>query len=206
LKYDERIDNAIINELSKNLSCPYRELKRKIEKHLQKTISFDVYNLHIRKLLKAKILGRNHAEKRGKKVLYSIPDEAKRQIQLKLIAHPKQSIFRKIYEKFFFYEVHYSPRKVISSEKEFDKLLSELNITRKKLKWWLWSGAGAETNEIIARELYGNPGSYRSMSARTRQIHKKGMKTYWLMKAGQSRSLEHINFICSFKKKTLLSI
>jgi hypothetical protein len=203
LKYDERIDNAIINELSKNLSCLYRELKRKIEKRLQKTISFDVYNLHIRKLLKANILGRDHAGKRGKKVLYSIADEAKRQIQLKLIAHPKKSIFRKIYEKFFFYEVHYSPHKVISSEKEFDKLLSELNTTRKKLEWWLWSGAGAETNDIIAREIYGNSGSYRSMSARTRQIHKKEMKTYWLTKGGQSRTLEQINFICSFKQKDL---
>ena len=120
-----------------------------------------------------------------------------------MIAHPKQSIFRKIYEKYFFYEVHYSPRKVISSEKEFDKLLTELNTTRKELKCWLWSGAGAETNDIVARELYGNSGLYHSMSARTKQIHKKEMKMYWLMKGGESRTLEQINFICPFEQKNL---
>jgi hypothetical protein len=167
-------------------------------------MSFDVYNLHVRKLLKAKILRRDQAGKRGKKVPYSIADEAKRQIQLKLIARPKQNIFRKIYEKFLFYEVHYSPRKVISSKREFDKLLSDLKTTRRKIKWWLWSGTGAETNDIVARELYGNSGLYCSMSARTRRIHKKEMKKYWLTKGGRSRTIEHINFICSFKQKNLV--
>jgi hypothetical protein len=186
--------------LDKCTTCSYRDLVRHMEKRLDRRLSPDVFNLHIGNLTRAKILNRQPAVRRGQKVIYSLTDVAKKQVQLKLIAHPKQSIFTKIFQKFFFYEVYYSPRKVISTEKEFDKFLSEINITRKQLTWGLWSGAGAETNDVIATEIYRNPGG---ISARARKSHNVAMKEYWMMKNGQSRVVEDINFICSLKQNNI---
>jgi hypothetical protein len=197
LQYDQNIDNSIIRELDKRITCSYRELTRLIEKRLGRRLSPDVFNLHIGNLTRAKILNRQPAPRRGKKVLYSLTDVAKKQVQLKMIAHPKHSIFRKIFQKFFFYEVHYSPRKVISTEKEFDKFLSELNIPREKLRCGLWSEVG--TSDVIAREIYRVDG----MSARSRKYHNAQMKEYWLMKEEQSKVVEDINFICSLKQNNV---
>jgi DNA-binding HxlR family transcriptional regulator len=89
VQYDHNVDNFAIKELGKTSACSYRELKRQIEKRLRRTLSFDVYDLHIRKMVKARILRKHPARRRGSKILYSLSNAAKEQIPLKLIAHPK---------------------------------------------------------------------------------------------------------------------
>jgi DNA-binding transcriptional ArsR family regulator len=115
LQYNNNIDNAIVNELNIMSSVSYLELKRRIEELLNRTISFDTYNVHLRKMLKENILNKQDDGKRGKHVFYSLTEEAKKQIQLNLLGvNPEQIIFRRIYEK-------------------LDRLLLEINATRNDL-------------------------------------------------------------------------
>ena len=115
-------------------SVSYLELKRRIEELLNRTISFDTYNVHLRKMLKENILNKQDDGKRGKHVFYSLTEEAKKQIQLNLLGvNPEQIIFRRIYEKLFFYDVYHKSLNIISTEEELDRLLLEINATRNDL-------------------------------------------------------------------------
>jgi hypothetical protein len=131
---NDKIDNAIVNELNIISSVCYLELKRRFEESLNRTISFDTYNVHLRKMLKENILNKQDDGKRGKSVFYSLTEGAKKQIQLNLLGvNPEQTLFRRIYENLFFYDVYHAPLNVISTEEELDRLLLEFNATRNDL-------------------------------------------------------------------------
>jgi hypothetical protein len=135
LQYNGEIDNIIINELSMNEFISFLELKKRVERSLSRTLSFQTYSDHLKKMIKDKILNKKDTYERGKPVFYSLSDDAKRQRQLNLLGvSPKQILFRNIYEKIFFYEIYHTPLKVIGSEQELDRFLSEINMTRADLK------------------------------------------------------------------------
>jgi hypothetical protein len=135
LQYDKNTDQTIINELGHSERLGYLELKKRIEKSLKRAISFDTYNVHLKRMLKENILSKQDNQERGKPVFYSLTEKAKKQIQLNLLGiNSKQILFRRIYEKVFFYEVYHTPLNIVSSEQELDVFLSEINATRSDLR------------------------------------------------------------------------
>lgn len=134
MQYDKNIDQVIINELGQYEHLGYLELKKRVEKSLNRTISFDTYNVHLKQMLKENTLSKQDNRERGKPVFYSLTEKAKKQNHLNLLGiNPKQILFRRIYEKVFFYEIFHTPLNIISSEQELDAFLSEVNATRNDL-------------------------------------------------------------------------
>lgn len=134
MQYDNQIDNAIVDTLALHGSISYLELKDKIVKHRGKTMSFETFNFHLKKMLKEKILKKDDMG-RGKKVFYSLTEDAKKQRHLNILGvNPQQLLFRRIYEKLFFYEIYYSPLNIVSSKDDLFKILAELKVDVKDLR------------------------------------------------------------------------
>ena len=144
---------------------------------------------------------------RGKAVLYSLTDGAKKLLKLNLLKQtsPEEILCRRIFERLFFYLLHHSPAKTVSIEEEFDKFLkSEVNISSKDLKWGITStGSNYEIVDII----YGNGPSqdgsfFGGLLSSTRLTRKekfrlsRNIKDYWNERQDQSKVLEKIDFIC----------
>ncbi len=155
LEYDIDIDRAIFHELNLSESVSSGQLKIRIEKFLgRQSITPAVYYDHINKMLNERDLEKKDTRERGKQsVFYSLTKEAKREWKLNIHRlNPEHVIFRKIYERLFFYEFEGTPAFIISSEQNFDKLLqSQFSTTRDKLEWWKSSHGG---NYVIVDELY----------------------------------------------------
>ena len=72
---------------------------------------------------------------RGKQVLYSLTEDAKKQRHLNILGvNPQQVLFRRIYEKLFFYEIFHTPLIIISSQVDFNKILAQLKVDIKELR------------------------------------------------------------------------
>jgi hypothetical protein len=153
LKYDVTIDSAIFDLLNNEKdSLNNRELKSKIENYIGHDVAFTTFRTHLNILVSHKILNRNDTG-RGKEVLYSLTSGAKKLLKMNLLkqSSPDEILSRRIFEKLFFYLLHISPAKTISSEKEFEKfLMSEVNLSSKDLEWGrISTGSNYEIVEII---------------------------------------------------------
>jgi hypothetical protein len=159
-------------------------------------------------LVNHKILNRRD-EGRGKVVLYSLTEGAERLLKLNLLrqASREEILCRKIFEKLFFYLLHHSPARTISSEEEFDKFLkSEVNLSSKDLNWGrISTGSNHEIVDIIygyGMRRDGSPiiGGLLSPSnlntKKEKSILLQNIKDYWKARKGHSRVLESIEFIC----------
>ncbi len=138
LQYDIEIDRAIFHELNLSESLSSGQLKKGIENFLGRAVASTVYYDHINKLVSENDLEKKDTKERGRQsVFYSLNGEAKRSWRLNIHRlNPEYILFRKIYERLFFYEFEGVPAFIISSEQDFDKLLqSEFNTTRDKLDW-----------------------------------------------------------------------
>ncbi|MGC2575743.1 MAG: hypothetical protein WA364_29915 [Candidatus Nitrosopolaris sp.] len=150
-----------------------------------------VYYDHVNKLVSENDLEKNDTKERGRpSVFYSLNKEAKRTWRLNIHRlNPESVLFRKIYERLFFYEFEGVPAFIIPSEQDFDKLLqSEFNTTREKLDW-----VRVETgdNYVVIDELYS---TYSYRRRRYKKNHEKQMKDYW--KGRGQITFEEVEFIC----------
>jgi hypothetical protein len=208
LKYDVTIDSAIIDLLNnENDSINYRELKSRIENSIRRKVPLTTFQTHLNILVSHKILNRNDTG-RGKEVLYSLTGVAKKLLELNLLKQCSQDeiLCRRIFEKLFFYLLHYPPAKTISSEEEFDKfLMSEVNLSSKDLEWGrISTGSNYEIVEIIyGVGLRGDGSNYggllspsKTVSERKKSMLPVRIKEYWRARKGQSRVQEDIEFIC----------
>ena len=83
----------------------YMELKRDIDKVLGRTLSFDPYQSHLKRMENENTINKEHTGRRGKPVWYSLTKEVLDQIQIGILgAGNRQEIFRSIYEKILFYD------------------------------------------------------------------------------------------------------
>jgi DNA-binding HxlR family transcriptional regulator len=136
LKYDKRIDVAIINELNNNCeSISSSDLKRRIERILNHQINSRTYSDHLKRMLKENLLYRHDTGDRGKTaVFYSLTKESKRKKQLKLLStDPQYGSFKKIYANLFFKAIT-EPEIYSGTNSNLDQLLSDINASRKDLK------------------------------------------------------------------------
>jgi hypothetical protein len=133
MQYDTDIDNAIVDELASYGPISYLELEDRVVKLRGKTMSFETFNVHLKKMLKENVLKKDDRG-RGKQVFYSLTEDAKKQRQLNILGvNPKQLLFRRIYEKLFFYEIYHVPLNIVSSQDDFNKILAELKVDIKDL-------------------------------------------------------------------------
>lgn len=206
LKYDIAVDNAIIGLLNNKNEINRSKLKSQVESSIQRKLSPSTFQSHLNILVNHKILNRRD-EGRGKEVLYSLTEGAERLLKLNLLRQTSREeiLCRKIFEKLFFYLLHHSPARTISSEEEFDKFLkSEVNLSSKDLKWGRVStGSNHEVVDII----YGNGisrdgssvGGILSSKMNTRKEQSRllqKIEDYWKARRGHSKVLESIEFIC----------
>src|ERR687888_431353 len=134
MQYDNQMDNAIVDELASHGSISYLELIDRVVKLRGKTMSFETFNFHLKKMLKENILKKDD-KGRGKQVFYSLTEDAKKQRHLNILGvNPQQLLFRRIYEKLFFYEIFHTPLIIISSQVDFNKILAELKVDIKDLR------------------------------------------------------------------------
>jgi hypothetical protein len=85
LTYDTAIDIAIISELSVCDSLSSAELKRRIEKALDRSIFPKTYYNHLKMLVSDNLLNRDDSAGIGKLVFYSLTEEAKKRKPLRLL-------------------------------------------------------------------------------------------------------------------------
>ena len=85
LTYDTAIDIAIISELSVYDSPSSAELKRRIEKTLDRSIFPKTYYNHLKVLVSDNLLNRDDSAGIGKLVFYSLTEEAKKRKPLRLL-------------------------------------------------------------------------------------------------------------------------
>jgi|GEM_PF-2414990 len=85
LTYDTAIDIAIISELSVCDSLSSAELKRRIEKTLDRSIFPKTYYNHLKMLVSDNLLNRDDSAGIGKLVFYSLTEEAKKRKPLRLL-------------------------------------------------------------------------------------------------------------------------
>ena len=85
LTYDTAIDIAIISELSVCDSLSSAELKRRIEKTLDRSIFPKTYYNHLKMLVSDNLLNRDGSAGIGKLVFYSLTEEAKKRKPLRLL-------------------------------------------------------------------------------------------------------------------------
>ncbi len=103
MQYDERIDACVIEELNCNNRISYLTLKDRVEKLLGRTLSFDTYNNHLRRMQAENIISKEDKKERGKKVFYSMTEQAKKQQRLDLLAvSPKQPYSEVFMKKYSF--------------------------------------------------------------------------------------------------------
>lgn len=123
----------------------------------------------------------------GKKVEYSLTENAIKQARLNLIGVPKERIilFKKIYQTILFNDISESMPIRVEVEDDFDKLiLAELHVKRSDLQWRRIPAADTvDSDDLI----------YQTRSLRdSRTITKE----YWAEREDESPVLENIEFIC----------
>ena len=185
--YNFNIDNAIIQILlSKHEKLGHNDLRTKVENLLGKSIWPSTYVAHIKRLNDVGIL-RKEDHGIGKKVEYSLTEDATKQVLLKLLGVPVDKIilFRKIYQTILFNDISEIPYITAESEDDFDKLiLAELQIKRSDLQWRRRPAADTVDSEDLIYQT-------RSLRA-SRTITKE----YWAEREDESPVLENIEFIC----------
>ncbi len=135
MQYDENIDQAIVSVLGECHPLGFLKLKEAIDNLLDRTLSFETYNRHLKQMTKRNIIRKQDNKKRGKPVFYSLTEDTKRQYQLKLFGlNPQRTLFKKIYEKIFFYEIFHTPLYILGSEEKLDAFLVETNTSRSDLE------------------------------------------------------------------------
>lgn len=166
MQYDTRIDNTVIDELSKNESISFLKLKRKVERALNRRLSFQTYNDHLKKMILDKIVFKKDSYVRGKPVFYSLTEDANKRRQLNLLGvSPQQILYRKIYERIFFYEAYHSPLNIIRSDDELNTFLAELKLTTADLE-----------------EVSSNIWDLRQALESEKKSHVTTYTTYWIKK------------------------
>lgn len=135
-KYDITIDNAIIAQLNVTETYTSGKLKLATEQLIGRTLSPDTFYGHRDVLVGCRILAKID-KGRGKDVLYSLTENAKKLLQLNLLGcdWEKIRLFNMIYERFFLSEVLDDPKLVLKTEDEFDSFLTDLGVKRDTLKW-----------------------------------------------------------------------
>lgn len=100
-KYDIAIDNAIINHLNVSETNSSGQLKLAAEQSVGRVLSPDTFYGHRDVLIDCKMLAKTDRG-RGRDVLYSLTDNAKKLLQLNLLGDNWERIrlFNKIYERF----------------------------------------------------------------------------------------------------------
>lgn len=107
-KYDDSIDDAIFTALIRDGSLGYNDLKRAIEKILERSnLSPDTFTNHIKRLLDKRIISKKIVDE-GKenkwRVVYSMTDRARKEYQLGVLSGDKNARLRKLYASLLFYE------------------------------------------------------------------------------------------------------
>jgi hypothetical protein len=98
-EYDTAIDEAIIEELLKENSLRYSELREGVVKALSRPgPSYETFGIHLKKMLRYKILEKTANGNRG----YRLTGEAKARRRLDILGfHPKQHLYRLIISLLF---------------------------------------------------------------------------------------------------------
>ena len=118
--YNFNIDNAVIQILSKHEKLGHNDLRTKIKNLLGKSIWPSTYVGHIKRLNDVGIL-RKEDHGIGKKVEYSLTEDATKQLRLKLlgVSVDKIILFRKIYQTILFNDISEIPYITAESEDRF---------------------------------------------------------------------------------------
>jgi hypothetical protein len=92
---------------------------------------------HIEKMIKDNILHKSSEyPSKLKRVYYSLTEDAKKMRDLNILGLSEDRIqFKKIYKKFFLYEILYSRRIGISFGRQLNKVISQLKMSRNNLIW-----------------------------------------------------------------------
>ena len=184
--YDITLDNVIINRLNIHEKCPSGKLKLATEQLIGRTLSPDTFYSHLDVLVNCKILDRTDRG-RGKDVLYSLTENAKKLLQLNLLGDDweKIKLFNKIYEGFFLSELLDDPLLVLRTEDEFDSFLSDLGIKRDNLKWGTISTAD-----------YGDSLDLVYDNGLSTFRYKRRVKEYWQKKEGKTTVYDKLVHFC----------
>ena len=103
LKYDNAIDIAIIGDVSVFGSLSSAELKKRIEKTLNRSIFPKTYYNHLKMLVGDNLLNRDNSAGIGKLVFYSLTEEAKKRKPLRLLrAIPDYGLMKQMYYNLLF--------------------------------------------------------------------------------------------------------
>jgi len=130
--YDNKIDDAIYNYLSRSESLGSTEMKSKLEGSLGRKISYDTYSAHIKTMVKEKDLLKLDTGERGKKsVYYSLSKGAKQKRDLRILrVHPERESLEKIYANLFV-------RSILAGgtycDTDLDNILREIHASRDEL-------------------------------------------------------------------------
>ncbi|MFZ0511543.1 MAG: hypothetical protein WAM14_08050, partial [Candidatus Nitrosopolaris sp.] len=131
-EYDNKIDSAICDCLSRSESLGSNEMKLEIEKSLGRKISYDTYSAHIKRVVKEKDLIKYDTGERGKKSVYlSLSEGAKQRRDLRILkVHPERESLEKIYANLFV-------RSILAgasyTDTDLDNILREIHASRDEL-------------------------------------------------------------------------
>jgi hypothetical protein len=130
--YDNKIDNAIYNYLSRSESLGSTEMKSKLEGSLGRKISYDTYSAHIKTMVKEKDLLKHDTGERGKKsVYYSLSKGAKQRRDLRILrVHPERESLEKIYANLFVRSILDG---ISYCDTDLDNILREIHASRDDL-------------------------------------------------------------------------
>lgn len=190
LKYDISIDNVIINQLNATGTINYGKLKHATEQLVGRILSPDTFSGHLEVLMKCKILSKADGG-RGKDVLYSLTESAKKLLQLNLLGYDWEKIrlFNKIYERFFLSDLLNEPLLILKTEDEFDSFLSDIEVKRDDLNWGTISTADNGDGLDLVYKDY-RPSRYSDSR------YKKYVKEYWQKKGTQTTVCDKLVFFC----------
>lgn len=155
-----------------------------------RVLSPDTFYGHRDVLVDCKILAKTDRG-RGKDVLYSLTDNAKKLLQLNLLGDDWERIrlFNKIYERFFLSELLDDPRLVLRTEEEFDSFLSDLGVKRDNLKWGTVSTADyGDSLNLVYKD------NYATQLSKSR--YKRYVNEYWEKKEGRTTVYDKLVFFC----------
>ena len=86
IPYNHRYDECIIEALFEDEKLGYRQIKKAIELKINRELSFETYNNHIKKLIeKGHIRIINNDAKRGQRIFYCLTNMIKQEIDLGII-------------------------------------------------------------------------------------------------------------------------
>jgi DNA-binding transcriptional ArsR family regulator len=189
--YDITIDNGIINQLNINETETSGKLKLATEKLIGRVLSPDTFYSHLDVLVKCKILTKTDRG-RGKDVLYSLTENAKKLLQLNLLGDDwkKIKLFNRIYERFFLSELLNDPLLILKTEEEFDSFLCDLEVKRDNLEW----GTICTADYGYSLDLvYEN-------TQLSESLHKRDLGKFWKEKEELTTVYDKLVFFCFPKR------